>query len=118
MTEELVCKLCVLDRRSAKLPPNIDGQIRYSTAEALREHWNAVHSLPTLSVYAIQEARTISAGIMVACGDGECTFHVLWCLHCDYETSDPVAVELKICPKCGRNYADSQNRQKSDEGEQ
>ena len=41
--EPLVCKLCVLDRYYAKLPPNIDEQPRFPTADALRAHWNSTH---------------------------------------------------------------------------
>jgi len=116
MTEnlELVCKLCVLDRHSAKLPAKIDEQPRYPTPDALREHLNTAHKhYPGLEwkgtegcwPMVVREAHAISLGVMAACGDLECTHHVLWCLHCDYETSDPLMVEFMRCPKCGRDYS-------------
>ena len=112
---ELVCKLCVLQRHWANLPANINEQPRYPNADRLREHWNTVHESPewqwkgTEPVWTkgsvICEAQALSMGVLLSYGDLECTHHVLWCLHCDYETSDPVMVELQQCPKCGRDYS-------------
>jgi Zn finger protein HypA/HybF involved in hydrogenase expression len=33
------------------------------------------------------------------------SWYILWCLHCDHETSDPFAIDAQSCPKCGRNYS-------------
>ncbi len=110
----LVCKLCVFDRFAAKLPTNIDEQPRYADDRMLRDHWNHRHREEGMRVWdgteaswpgIVREARGLAAGFIIACGDGECTHYLLWCLHCDHQTSDPVAVVTQRCPKCGRQYA-------------
>jgi hypothetical protein len=111
----LVCKLCVIERYSAKLPAKIAQQKRYSTDVELRHHL-AMHEegagiaragLDNTSwPFLVEEARRLAAGFAMACGDVECTYHVLHCLHCDHLTSDPVAVALLRCPNCERTYSD------------
>lgn len=122
-TLELVCKLCVLGRYWNKLPANINEQPRYRNAEVLREHWNTAHEGPdrkwkgTEPIWtrgsAVCEAQAISMGVLIACGDLECTYRVLWCLHCDFETTDPVMVRHQLCPKCGRDYGDAYKKKVS-----
>lgn len=109
----LVCKICVFERNRAKLLPEIDKQPRYNTPSELLEHLNTVHyannpvqvSWP-LWPGLVEECRRLHYGFHICCADAECTHYELWCLWCNYSTTDPILASSppERCPSCGHEF--------------
>lgn len=109
----LVCKRCVLEMLWAHMPVDIDALTHYGNSEALRAHMNACHEDVKGLLWKgtemawpgiLEESHGLAAGFLVSAGDLEVTHHEFLCLRCGLNTTDPVIVETRQCPGCGRDF--------------